>query len=418
MTEPANASHLAGKSVLIVGINYRPEPTGNAPYTGTVAEHLVACGADVTVMTAMPYYPYWRVHEGYGGSWRSSEVIGGVKVRRFKNYIPARQTALKRAAFEGSFLLHVLPFALRGKKPDAVLGVVPSLGGGVAAAIAARRFRAPLGLYYHDLVAESAARAGMPGGSAVAGVTRSVERMVVRQAKAIAVVSDGFVPYLRDFGYDESRIRHIRQWTHISPPRACKDELRRSVPFPRDKQIVLHAGAMGLKQGLENVVETARIARAKSPGLHFVFMGDGNQRPMLQSLARDLDNVEFIDPQPDETFVRCLAAADVLLMNERPTMQDSCVPSKLTSYFAAGRPVVAACGASGAAAREILNSGAGIVVAPERPEALHEGIRSVVDDQALGDRLGARGPSYAREVLSEHVALEKFERFFTDLIDC
>jgi colanic acid biosynthesis glycosyl transferase WcaI len=40
--------------VLIIGINYRPEPTGIGPYTAGLAEHLAARGEEVTVLTGLP----------------------------------------------------------------------------------------------------------------------------------------------------------------------------------------------------------------------------------------------------------------------------------------------------------------------------------------------------------------------------
>src|SRR4051812_28645577 len=53
--------------VLVVGLNYRPEPTGIAPYTAAFCEGLVERGHQVRVLTTMPHYPEWRVGEGYGG---------------------------------------------------------------------------------------------------------------------------------------------------------------------------------------------------------------------------------------------------------------------------------------------------------------------------------------------------------------
>jgi colanic acid biosynthesis glycosyl transferase WcaI len=84
-----------------------------------------------------------------------------------------------------------------------------------------------------------------------------------------------------------------------------------------------------------------------------------------------------------------------------------CVPSKLTSYFAAGRPALAATSRRGAAVHEIKASDAGIVVEPGDPAALIEALRSMTNQPSL-DQMGQPGQAYARERLSEDAALDAY----------
>ena len=109
-----------------------------------------------------------------------------------------------------------------------------------------------------------------------------------------------------------------------------------------DEQVVLHAGNMGFKQDLENVIAAARLAERGPTPIRLVLMGDGAERKRLERLAGDLPSVQFLDAQPEDVFMDVLAAADVLVLNERTTVLDMSLPSKITSYFRSGRPVVAA----------------------------------------------------------------------------
>ena len=104
------------------------------------------------------------------------------------------------------------------------------------------------------------------------------------------------------------------------------------------RKVVLHAGNMGLKQGLERVVQAAALAADTHPEMLFVLMGDGSQRAALAELATGLPNLTFMDPVSQGDFMDTLAAADILLVCESPTVLDMSLPSKLTSYMAAGRP--------------------------------------------------------------------------------
>ncbi len=72
--------------------------------------------------------------------------------------------------------------------------------------------------------------------------------------------------------------------------------------------------------------------------------------------------VEFISSLPDDEYALALVAADVFVVNELPGVSGMAVPSKLTSYFASGRPVVAATDIGGVTSEEVLASGSGVCV--------------------------------------------------------
>lgn len=411
----SDLASLSGRRVVIAGINYWPEETGNAPYTTGLAEHLAARGADVTVLTGMPYYPQWRVPREYAGRLRSREQRNDVDIRRFRTYIPGRQTAVRRILFEGGFGANAA-LAAGIRRPDAVIGVVPSLGGGAIAAGLAGRFNIPMGLVFQDLVGGAAAQSGMPGGKRVANVTRRLEGWIGRRADRVAVVSDGFRPYLVDLGVLPARTETLRNWSHIAPPAADRAATRARLGWAPEQRIILHAGAMGLKQGLENVVDAARLAGEYDPSIRFVFLGDGNQRPLIEQRAAGCANIEFRDPAPAADFPDTLAAADVLLINERGSVVDMSLPSKLTSYLVAGRPIVAAVNPAGQTGREVVRTGAGLAVPADDPQALFAAIRDLVADEARLANLAQHGAAYARDHLSAPAALARAEGFVLRLL--
>lgn len=406
---------MAPARILIVGINYAPEETGNAPYTSALAAHLAATGYHVTALTGIPHYPSWRVPSAYRSCLWRREQHQGVDVRRRWHYVPRRQSAIHRALFEASFALTGLS-ALALPRPDLVIGIVPSLSDGVLARIAARRFRVPYGLIFQDLMGQAALQSGVSGGRNVARATRALEGWIVRGATLVGIVSDGFREYLEDLGVRHERTRTLPNWSHIPPPTRPRLAVREALGWGADDHVVLHAGNMGVKQGLEHVITAARLALTSFPAARFVFMGNGNQRPMLEALARGLPNVIFLDPQPAERFPDVLAAADVLLVNERRTVVNMALPSKLTSYFVAGRPIVAATPPGSVTAREVERAGAAVVIPPEDPQALVDAVAHLAADRATAERLAAAGPAYAAAYLSCEAGLARVERFVADLL--
>jgi colanic acid biosynthesis glycosyl transferase WcaI len=401
-------------NVLITGINYWPEPTGIAPYTAALAEHLVEVGHRVSVITGVPHYPRWSVDPEYArGPYQLTRA--GVRIFRRRHYVPTQQSAVRRARYEGSFLARGLVTALP-ERPDVVIGVSPSLGGAILARSFATRYRAPYGVIVQDLVGRATQQTGIRGGKTVTWLTQRIERWSLTKAVAIAAVSESFFPYLRQLGIPAHRLVHVPNWAHVAPSTADRSETRRRLGWDEATPIVLHTGNMGLKQGLEQVIDVARLAAARGDPTRFVMMGDGNQRASLERQARGITTLRFMDVQPAEIYPDVLAAADLLLVSERPAITDMALPSKLTSYFAAGLPVLAAVSLTGATAREVRRSGGGTVVQPGDVSALLAAVQQLVADRVLSLRLAEAGRAYAVRELSREAALARIESFVRALM--
>ena len=396
--------------VLIVGINYRPELTAVGPYTAGLAEHLVARGDEVTVVTGLPHYPDWRVARGTRRALWSDERIAGVSVVRAAHYVPRSQSALRRATYEATFGLTGLAALLPLPRPDAILGIVPSLSGGMLAKVASRRFGSPFGILFQDLMGPAAAQSGVPGGGAVARATTAAEAWAVAGATAVGVVTRAFVAYLERLGVVARMVHQVPNWTRVAQPSLTVDETRRRFGWTDGRRVVLHAGNMGYKQGLEQVVEAARMAAERGTPVRFVLAGGGNRADEIRDAAEGMPNLDVIGVQPDGIHASLLAAADVLLLSERASQADMSLPSKLTAYFAAGRPIVAAVPRGGASAGEVERSGAGLVVPAADPGALLAAIDRLGSDDALARRLAAAGPAYAAANTSAAVCLERAAR--------
>jgi glycosyltransferase involved in cell wall biosynthesis len=404
---------LAELHVLVVGINYAPEPTGIAPYTTGMAEHLGELAGSVTVLTGVPHYPSWKLTDGYRWALRRREVTrldneNGLLIRRLRHYVPSKQTALTRAGYEATFLLNAWSTRVRNR-PDLVVAVTPSLGGAVAGARLARRHGSRLLVVVQDLMAAAASQSGIRGGSRASRATAALERYALQRADRVAVVSDSFRAELANYGVDPERISLLRNWTHISPAPASRASARGALGWPVEPFTVVHTGNIGLKQDLGNLVEAARLCSADH-SMRFVIVGDGSQRGPVQAFAGGLSNLEFVDSLDDAAYPLALAAADVLVVNERPSVGDMSLPSKLTSYLSAGRPIVAAVSPDGATAHELERTGGAAEVVPAGyPLALAKSLRWLRDDPERRIEMATLGEDYAALALGKDAAMGQLE---------
>ncbi len=397
---------MSGTNVLITSSNYWPEPAGLGRYVTGVAEHFAATGCGVVVATGFPHYPQWR--SGAKGRIAAREARNGVQIRRRWHHVPSRQSAARRAVYEASLLAAGLA-GLPRVRPDVVLGFVPSLASGVVAMLAARHYQRPYALVFQDLMGRAAEQSGIAGARSVAAATSATELGVARRAATVGIVAETFRPYLEQGGVAPASIVRLRNWAQPIEPTEKPTETRARLGWCAREFVCLHAGNMGHKQGLENLLLAARMLDGE--GIRVVLAGDGNDRQRLQRRTAELGaaNVTFLGVQPTGAYEAMLRAADVLVLSQRGALLDMALPSKLTSYFAAGRPVVAAVSNACEAAAEVVASGAGVVVPPDAPAALAATLRELRAAPAKAQVLGTSGRRYADLVLSHTAALRGYE---------
>lgn len=408
----------------IATLNYAPEPTGFAPRVTALAEQLARHGHDVHVFTAFAFAPHWRRGPADRGRLFARERRNGVTIHRVTHFIPrCPSSALQRILMEGTFgAAAVAPLALeilRRGRPDAVVyhGAQPAIA--MLARVVAAATGRPYVLNVTDLAAELARDVGIVG-QKMYRLLEAFEFAAYRKAAGASVLCRSFGEALAEHGYPQDRIRLARDPIDVEliRPVARDAAFRARYGIADDAFVVLHAGSMGVKQGLMNIVEAA--VRTRGTRVCWVLVGEGEARNELAAAvrARGLDDaVRFVPFQPDEQMSRMFAAADVLLLNQLRTVKGTVIPSKLLTYMAAGRPVLAAVNADSQAAEILRDADGGAIVAAEDPEALAAAARrcAAQSGEALSS-CGARNRAYAEKHFDHRIILAEHEEFLLKAI--
>jgi glycosyltransferase involved in cell wall biosynthesis len=395
--------------VNLVCLNYPPEPTGVAVYTGALAEDLVKRGIDVGVITGMPHYPQWRIYDGYGKS--CTETRDGLTVKRRRHLVPAKPQVVNRLGMELTFGLNAV--IARWDEPDIVVLVNPALFSSILAALKAALRRRPVVVWIQDIYSlgfSETGRAGSLGSSFLAWA----ERALLNRAQALVVIHERFKRYLvTQLAVDPNKVSVIRNWCHIdemaSPMANSRAQTRQQLGWKGDVTVLLHAGNMGAKQALGNVIEASRVADQRDEPVLFVLMGSGSQRTELEAMGNNRC-LQIIDPLPPESFPAALRAADALLINEGGGITEMAVPSKLTSYFATDLPIIAATDSGSITAEEIEASMAGIRVDTDRPELIVKAAIELRNNPQMARELGRNGLEFCRSHLGADSSLDSFHK--------
>lgn len=404
--------------ILLVTSAYAPERTGTAPLNTELCEYLASRGHRVSVVTSFPHYPEWKVFPPYRGRFWQRESLNGVTIFRSYAYIPSRRTTLRRILYDTSVGLFGGLRGLTVDNVDLVLAVSPPLQAGIAGSFLARLKGVPLLLDLHDLVPDLAIALGMLRNRWAIKMAQTIENRIYRRSDGILVISEEFASNLIRKGVARSKICFLPLWVDsdlISPGNRV-GPFRHVNDIDERQTIALYTGNMGAKQNLENVLEAADRLRACRDVL-FLFVGDGSEKKRIQEYAynKTLPNVRFLPllpPQPKELLPQMLAAADILLLNQSAQVVDMVVPSKLFTYMAAGRPIVAAVNRSSQAAAVIRNAGSGLVVDPGNPVALAEAIFRLKEDKELAAGLGSQGRLFVEEHSARERIFSKYEDTF------
>ncbi len=363
--------------ILIYGINYFPELTGVGKYTGEMAEWLAAQGHQVRVVTAPPYYPAWKVEQGYSAWHYACEHLAGVKVWRCPLWVPRQLSGLKRILHLASFAMSSLPIILwKGLiwRPDVVFVLEPSFFCVPGALLAARLGGAKAWLHIQDFEIDAAFELGLLSSSgALRKLANVIERWLMSYADCVSTISDHMLERLATKGVDASRRLLFPNWVDVDAilPTSETSPFRDELGIPSDSVVLLYSGNLGEKQGLEILIVAAGLLESYS-NFCFVICGVGGAKKRLVEAAEGLKNIYFLDLQPVERLNELLNLANIHLLTQSADVADLVMPSKLQGMFASGRPVIATAH-PGTQIAKIVN-GHGIVVPPGNVKALVDAI--------------------------------------------
>ena len=396
--------------ILHLGINYWPDETGIAPFVTGRCEYLAACGHEVTACAGPPYYPQWRVPDEYRRRFFSSERRNGVTILRSWMYVPRRLTSMKRILHEGTFVCSSFIRALGRTRPDLLFVNAPPLGLGASAIALSRLWGVPYVLHVDDLQPDAAVDLGMLAEGRFIRALYRLERAAYRNAVLVSTLTEAMRQRIIAKGVPPEKVALFPGWIDpqlfsIVPPQASRSAMRES-PF-----VVAHFGNMGVKQGLDVIIEAAKISRDES-GVVYLLVGDGAARPALETKARELNlpNLRFLPLQPQDRFLELLGQSDVCLVTQQRAVSDIVFPSKVITLLAAARPVIASVGTGSEVARVVAESGAGLTVAPEDPGALADAVKHLRANPALSAQMGRAGRAYATDHWERETVLKATEK--------
>jgi putative colanic acid biosynthesis glycosyltransferase WcaI len=393
---------------------YYPEPVGSAPVVTDMAEWLVANGWDVNISTLRPSYPENIVFEGFREGELDEQNINGVRVSRKFSPPPAGGGIWRRLQFELIAFLQMLRISFRRENADTthIVSICPSILVVLGAWIFSGKSRRHVTVV-HDIQSGLARSLRFSSVPLIPKLVQWAERIVLNRADHIVVLTEEMEAKLKEIG--------IKKPMMILPPHV--DE---RVLFPLDRPenpvpTLLYSGNLGRKQGLDQLVDLARVLDRRGSKVKIIVRGTGNHAQELKDLAvsAGLTSMTFEDFVPKERLNQSMSAADIHLVPQLPEGADFAVPSKIFAIMSSGGAFICTAHCDSPLGRLAQRTDAFVLTPPNDAEAFADTVQDLLQDRQKLENLGRRGRQYIEENLTRDMVMERFTALLTesDLVD-
>jgi colanic acid biosynthesis glycosyl transferase WcaI len=407
--------------ITVWGINYYPELVGIGVYNTDLCNFLSLSGYDVTMVTGFAYYPTWKQRAAdqlipYRLDIRSNNVPIPIKVQRCWLYVPQNPTVLKRILHEASFVLTSFFKLLILPRSDIYFVVMPPLLLGVFAWLLRLLRNVPVYLHVQDLQPDAALSLGMLKPGILANILLTLEKFAYEQATFVSSISPEMCMIIRGKGIPAEKIKLLPNWVGSFPESSLPSpgSWKMKHQIASDKVIVSYAGNLGVKQGLNLIMEVAKLLQHE-PSIIFVIAGNGGAESNLKQLKDDygLKNVLFEDLLPENEHTALILDSELCLIPQRKGASLHFLPSKLLKILALGRAIVTNPEQGSALYNSVVQGKFGLLVAAGDAQAMANAVLELVHNPEQGKGYGQAGKHYAEQfsktdvLTSLSVVLEK-----------
>lgn len=365
--------------ILFLTDNFPPEV--NAPATRTF-EHCrewVKAGHEVTVITCHPNYPIGRVYDGYRNSWKTVEVVEGIKVVRVWTYITSNKGFAKRILDYISFSVTSF-FAGLFCKCDVIVATSPQFFTALSGRTLHFFKRKPWIMEVRDLWPDSIKSVGAMDDGLVLRYFSKEELWCYRSAKSIVVVTETFKKIISGKGIDPAKIHVVKNGSNLElfTPRPKPQELVAKYGL-EGKRVLGYVGTVGMAHKIDFLIDCVKGL----PEYKLMVLGEGAEKENLKKKVADegIDNVFFVDSVSKDKVADYIALQDAALVNlRRDPLFTTVIPSKIFETAAMRIPIML--GVDGEARSMVEQYHAGVCYEPENSGDFMEKLNSLFGNPA------------------------------------
>lgn len=332
------------RNIIVYGMNYSPEFAGVGKYTSEISNYMSSIGSNVTVLTAPPHYPGWKVQSGFHNVY-SSETKASIKIIRAPVFLKREMAGIWRLIAPLSFAIFSAPiifWLIIKLKPDFVLCIQPTLFCAPIAQIASKFTGSRIYLHVQDLEVDAAFAMGhLRSKNWLQRIAYAFERRTLGRFDKLITISSRMSERLVRKGIKPENVSIVRNWVDLSHiyPLDQVSAYRSELGYLDDDFLVLYSGNIGVKQGLHVLLKAAENLK-RDGRIKFIVAGEGPLKDELERVYGGNTSVRFLSFQPYSRLNEFLNMADLHVLPQDKGAADLVLPSKLGGMLATGKPVL------------------------------------------------------------------------------
>jgi colanic acid biosynthesis glycosyl transferase WcaI len=401
---------LEDKTVVFIGLNFYPEDTAIGLYSTQMVDALLDAGAIVKVITAVPYYPQWRIQPPYDANPSFSiDQYKTATVYRYRFYVPARPKFKSRVQHILSFTYGAWKNLRRINHCDLVISIIPFTASAWLGNKLSNRNKCPHWIHIQDFEFDAAIQSGLAGGSTIFKQLFRLESSVLDKASMVSTISHQMLDKLMQ--KTDSKTYYLPNWIGF---RNSENGTEPKHPyFDSSKFHLLYSGNVGEKQDWDFFIAFAKALPAKH--YHITIVGAGAKYDQLKEIA-DLECVSFYPPVPLNQLDRLLRSADAHFLFQKLDVLDTVMPSKLLGMMASGVPSMVVGNPNSEISTVLQNARAGVYLSVTKPNEVIETLEKWRNDPVLASKIGESAVKFVHQNYSKEEILGSWVKELENLI--
>lgn len=369
---------------------------------------------NVKVITGNPYYPQWRIYDGYKNNIHK-EIVNGITVYRNPVYIPSRPRTMRRLLQDALFIccsFFILNyFLLTRKKFDYIITPVPPFAIGFLG-LYYRFFFRKVKLIYHiqDLQIDAASNLGMIRHKKFLKVLFKLEEYILTRVNFVSTISEGMLARIEAKTNKKMNTILFPNWINnkeIFPTNSQESIVK--YDWLENKRMIFYSGAIGEKQGLEGFIDAAYTFK-NTRDFCFVIAGEGPYKEKLYLYAqeKDLENIHFLNLLPTHEFNEMLNSAFLHIIIQKESGSDLFLPSKLTNILGIGGVAIVTASPNTSLYDIFKKHNCGYIIPPSNLSELCKAIQELSTNISLYNSIKLNALEYAKKNLYQSNVIDQF----------
>ena len=335
------------------------------------------------------------------------EELGTINLYRYKQYVPANPTFLKR-------IVHILSFTWGSfwnlwkiKKCDIVISIVPFTSATLLGYIQKKRFKAKSWIHIQDFEFDAAFQSGLTKsgeqkGGFIYRCLMQLEKSLFSRADKISTISHTMLERLHK--KTTASTYFLPNWIdekQIDPAFAKAHSYLTS-----SKYKILYSGNIGDKQDWDFFMQF--VNAIDFDRFEIVIVGDGAKRVWLEEAIKTYSGIRLYPPVPYEDLSDLLCSADVHILFQKPEVVDTVMPSKILGMMASAKPSIITGHSESEVAQAMTTSQGGYYSSEKGIETVMKQLEMLVNNPTLAEEMGVKARDYVVSNFAKDKILASF----------